>query len=94
MSFLQEAQPFIVEIIRPPAQETTVADVLIGALGLAGVFALAALPLGLVAGYLLIQWHARKRPEDDHMPHVGPSMQLDVFESTTESASDQAQSKS
>ena len=72
----QNAQPFIVEIIRPPAQETTVADVLIGAFGLAGVFALAAVPLGLVAGYLLIRWNARRRPEDDHMPHISPSIQL------------------
>ena len=74
----QNAQPFIVEIIRPPAQETTVADVLIGAFGLAGVFALAAVPLGLVAGYLLIRWNARRRPEDDHMPHISPSIQLNA----------------
>lgn len=74
----QDAQPFIVEIIRPPAQETTVADVLIGAFGLAGVFALAAVPLGLVAGYLLIRWNARRRPEDDHMPHITPSIQLNA----------------
>lgn len=72
----QQAQPFIVEIIRPPAEEQSVADLLVGALGLAGALALVAIPLGLVAGYLLIRWNARRRPEADHMPHITPSMQL------------------
>lgn len=76
MFWIQEAQPFIVEIVRPPTPETTAADVLIGALSLAGVFALAAVPLGLIAGFLLIRWHGRRRPEADHMPHVSPSMEL------------------
>lgn len=74
----QEAKPFIIEIIRPPAEETTIVDVLVGSLGLAGALAVAALPLGLVAGYLLIRWNARRRPESAHMPHISPSMQLDA----------------
>jgi ABC-type phosphate transport system permease subunit len=72
---LQEAKPFIVEIIRPPTEELSVVDVLVGALSLAGVFALAAVPLGLVAGYFLIQWNRRRRPESSHMPHISPSLQ-------------------
>jgi hypothetical protein len=75
---LQEAKPFIVEIIRPPTEETTVVDVLVGSLGLAGAFALAAVPLGLIVGVLLIRWNKRRRPESEHMPHISPSMQLDA----------------
>jgi hypothetical protein len=41
----QTPQPFIVEIIRPPAEELTIADLLINSLGLAGAFAVAAIPL-------------------------------------------------
>jgi hypothetical protein len=67
----------MVEIIRPPADEQTIAGLLIGALGLAGALAVAAIPLGLVAGYILIRWNARRPPEADHMPHISPSLQLD-----------------
>jgi hypothetical protein len=69
-------QPFMVEIIRPPAEQQTITDLLINSLGLAGAFAVAAVPLGLVAGYLMIKWKARRPPEADHMPHVSPSLEL------------------
>ncbi|HQX81714.1 MAG TPA: hypothetical protein PKW63_08150 [Vicinamibacterales bacterium] len=74
----QDPKPFIVEIIRPATEELTVVDVLVGALSLAGVFAIAAVPLGIVAGYLLIQWNRRRRPESSHMPHISPSLQNDT----------------
>ena len=66
-------KPFIVEIIRPPADELTITDLLINSLGLAGAFAVAAIPLGLVVGYLMIKWNARRPPEADHMPSISPS---------------------
>ena len=66
----------MVEIIRPPADELTVTDLLINSLGLAGAFAVAAIPLGLVVGYLRIKWNARRPPEADHMPPVSPSLSL------------------
>ena len=66
----------MVEIIRPPAEEQTIADLLVNSLGLAGAFAVAAIPLGLVVGYLMIKWHARRPPEADHMPHISPSIEL------------------
>lgn len=71
-----QPQPFIVEIVRPPAEETTIADLLVGSLGLAGALALAAVPLGLILGYLLIRWNHRRRPGADHMPPVSPSLEL------------------
>ena len=75
----QTPQPFMVEIIRPPADELTVTDLLINSLGLAGAFALAAVPLGLIVGYLMIKWNARRPPEADHMPHVSPSFSPGEF---------------
>ena len=69
----QTPQPFIVEIIRPPAEEQTVTGLLINSLGLAGALALVAIPLGLIAGYLLIRWNRRRPPDADHMPHISPS---------------------
>jgi ABC-type Fe3+ transport system permease subunit len=66
----------MVEIIRPPADELTIADLLVNSLGLAGAFAVAAIPLGLVVGYLMIKWNGRRPPEADHMPHVSPSHEI------------------
>ena len=74
MFLLQTPQPFIVEIIRPPADELTITDVLVNSLGLAGAFAVAAIPLGLIVGYLMIRWNSRRPPEADHMPPVSPSL--------------------
>lgn len=76
----QTPTPFIVEIIRPKAEEQTIPDLIINSLGMAGVFALAAIPLGLIAGYLLIRWNKRRPPEADHMPHVSPSFTSDNLE--------------
>jgi ABC-type phosphate transport system permease subunit len=61
---------FIVEIIRPQTAEITVVDVLVGALGLAGTLAAVSIPLGLLAGWLLIRHKHRNRPDDDHMPSI------------------------
>jgi hypothetical protein len=51
---LQAGQPVVVRIIEPPVESTTVADILIGAIGLTGVLLLAALLLGAVLGGILI----------------------------------------
>jgi ABC-type phosphate transport system permease subunit len=61
---------FIVEIIRPETAEVTVVDVLVGSIGLAGALAFVAVPLGLLAGWLLIRRKQRHRPEDEHMPSI------------------------
>ncbi len=66
----------MVEIIRPPAEQQTIADLLVSSLGLAGAFAVAAIPLGLVVGYLMIKWNSRRPPEADHMPHISPSLDI------------------
>lgn len=58
---MQPTTPIIVRVIEPPVHETTIVDVLIGALGLTGVLLLAAALFGLVLGGLLI---ARRRVRD------------------------------
>jgi hypothetical protein len=52
---LQQGQPIVVRVVQPePAQETTVADILIGAMGLTGVLLLVAIVLGGVLGASMI----------------------------------------
>jgi hypothetical protein len=47
-------QPVIAKVIEPAVESTTVADILIGALGLTGAMLFAALLLGALLGGLLI----------------------------------------
>jgi hypothetical protein len=68
----QPPDAFIVSVIREPTPETTVADIVVGALGLTGVLFLIALVLGGAFALLLVLWHKRRRPEDDHLPPVSP----------------------
>jgi hypothetical protein len=61
----QASGPMVVKIIEEPARETTVVDVLLGAIGLTGVLILIALLLGLILGGLFILYRkvqARRRP--------------------------------
>lgn len=51
---MQQPDPIMVRVIDQPVETTTVADVLLGALGLTGVLILAAAVLGLLLGGLLI----------------------------------------
>lgn len=51
---MQPANPIIVRVVEQPVESTTVADVLLGALGLAGALTLAAFVLGVILGGLLI----------------------------------------
>jgi len=68
----QQAEPFIVTVAREPAAELTVGDVVLGSLGLAGVMLLASVLLGGLFAGLLVLWHKRHPPEDDHLPPVNP----------------------
>ena len=52
---LQSRQdPIIVRVVEQPVRETSIADVILGSLGLVGVMLMAALLLGLVLGGGLI----------------------------------------
>jgi hypothetical protein len=51
---VQPPNPIMVRVVEQPVQSATVADVLLGALGLAGALTLAAAVLGLILGGVLI----------------------------------------
>jgi len=51
---IQASQPVIVRVVEPAVESTTVADILVGAMGLTGVMLLAALLLGGLLGGVLI----------------------------------------
>jgi hypothetical protein len=53
MTMLQQA-PIIVQVVQQPVESTTLADVLIGAIGLTGALVLLAILLGGVFGGVLI----------------------------------------
>ena len=54
MLLIQASQPVIARVIEPAVESTTVADILVGALGLTGAMLFAALLLGALLGGLLI----------------------------------------
>jgi hypothetical protein len=64
--FAQPAQPFtplIVKVIEQPAKEISVADILMGSVGITGLFLLGAAVLGFLLGGLFIQfrrWQASR----------------------------------
>lgn len=51
---MQSPQPIIVRVVQQPVDPTTVADVLIGAIGLTGALVLVAVVLGVALGGILI----------------------------------------
>jgi hypothetical protein len=51
---LKPVAPVIIRVVEAPARETTVADILLGAVGFVGVALLAALVVGLLVGGVFI----------------------------------------
>jgi hypothetical protein len=51
---IQPSEPVMVRVVEPAVESTTVADILIGALGLTGAMLFAALLLGGILGGVLI----------------------------------------
>jgi hypothetical protein len=49
-----QSSPVIVRVVQPTVEETSVADVLIGSIGLTGVLILVAVVLGALLGGILI----------------------------------------
>ena len=54
MLFEFQADPVMVRVIQPTVEETSVADVLVGSIGLTGVLVLVAIVLGALLGGALI----------------------------------------
>jgi hypothetical protein len=59
-------------VLQQPSPQTTLGDVLLGALGVAGTLLLLALALGALLSLLLVRWNRRHPPEADHLPSVSP----------------------
>jgi len=55
----------IVKIVEPKSELETLSDVLLGSLGIAGVFTLAALVLAALFAALLFVWRSRSGVETD-----------------------------
>jgi hypothetical protein len=63
---MQQPTPIIVHVTQEPVESTTVADVLIGAIGLTGLMVLIAVVLGgLLGGILIKVKHRRARRAGD-----------------------------
>jgi len=69
---MQSEGAFIVRLVEPPAREVTVSDVIIGALGVAGVMTVAAVLLGALVGWLLIRRSRNRGIEQEHPPSIHP----------------------
>jgi hypothetical protein len=64
----QAITPVIIKVVPPPTQEVSIVSVILGALGLTGLIAIAAIFTGIVFGIALIlfkRWRARRHPDAD-----------------------------
>jgi hypothetical protein len=64
----QAITPVIVQQVPPPTQEVSVVDVIVGAMGLTGLFAIGAVIAGIAFGILLIRfkrWRERSAPSNE-----------------------------
>lgn len=77
----QPLNPVIVQVVDEPTRETSVADILLGAVGLVGFVLLMAALVGLAAGGLFIlarKWRERREPAD--RPADDISLRLNALE--------------
>lgn len=68
---LQPAQPVtpvIIRVVEQPSKEISVADILMGSVGITGMFLLGALLLGFVLGGLFILFRRWRESHDESAP--------------------------
>jgi hypothetical protein len=71
---IQPSDPIVVRVLEEPVPETTVADVIVGALGLTGVLLMAALLFGLLLGFLMVarrRLRERRNQEEEGTQRLG-----------------------
>jgi hypothetical protein len=69
---VQQNDQFIVTIVQKPAKEMTILDLFLGSASLMLLAVLLGVLLGGLLGLVLVRWHRRHRPEDDHLPSISP----------------------
>lgn len=62
---LQPVTPVVVQVVEEPTRETSVADILLGAVGFVGFALIAAAVVGLLAGGLFILYRVRRAKRMD-----------------------------
>ena len=67
-----QTDAFIVTVIKEPVKEMTVADVIVGSLGIAGILVAVSLVLGLLLAAVKVGWNRSHPPERGHLPPVSP----------------------
>ena len=69
----QEPRPLIVTVIpATPTPQTTVGDVVVGALAITGLLVVMAVVAGALLAVVRVRWNRRHPAEDDHLPPVSP----------------------
>jgi hypothetical protein len=67
---MQAEGAIMVKLVEQPAHEVTVADVILGSLGIAGLMTLAAVVLGVAVGLVLIRRSRNRGLEHEHPPSI------------------------
>lgn len=67
---MQTEGAIIVRLVEQPAPEVTIADVILGSLGVAGLMTLTALVLGAFVGWILIRRSRNRGIEQEHPPSI------------------------
>ena len=62
----------MITVIREPVRETTIADVIVGSLGITGILLAVSLVLGLLVAAVKVGWHRAHPPERGHLPPISP----------------------
>ena len=67
---MQADGAIIVKLVEQPVDEITVADVILGSLGIVGLMTLAAVVLGVAVGLVLIRRSRSRGIEHEHPPSI------------------------
>jgi hypothetical protein len=72
----QRGEPIIVRVVEQPVDETTIADVILGSLGLVGVMLLSALLLGLLLGGAMLLYKRLRSKDGLDADHDAESLRV------------------
>ena len=70
----KQPDAFIVTVIKEPEKGTTLADVIIGSLGITGLLVLASLVLAAIVAVVRIRWNRRHPMSYGRLPPVSPTI--------------------